>query len=272
MKGSTSRYAIEHTRRHITMRDFFRSRITKIVSWSFGGFVVLLILLDQVILPWYVNHGGTLAVPNVVGMPEADAVHLLDSLNLEPRRGEVRQDKDYPEGYVVAQNPAASQIVKPNRRVYLTLSGGEQLAVVPELKGRSLRDTKFALERSGLRLGTVQREISKEFPEGTIISQDIGAGARVKRGSAIRVTESAGASIDSLVVPAVIGKTLNDAQKILAQKGFKVGSITYQVNADLLPNTVIDQLPRMNEVVSFGKAIDLFVAQAPENTGVRREH
>lgn len=254
------------------MQDFFRSKITKILAWAICAFFALVVILDKIVLPWYVNHGGTLAVPNVIGMPEVDAIRVLDSLKFEPRKGEVRPDKDYPEGYVVAQNPIPSQIVKPNRRVYLTISGGEQLALVPELKGRSLRDTKFALERSGLKLGSVLREISKEFPEGTVISQDVTAGAKVKRGTYIRVTQSVGQTIDSVLVPSVVGKTLNEAQKVLTQKGFKVGSITYQINADLLPNTVVDQLPRMNEVVSYGKSIDLFVAQAPENKGVRREH
>lgn len=254
------------------MKDFYRSKIAQIIVWAVGSLFALVIILDKIALPWYVNQGGTLAVPDVVGMPEVHAIRVLDSLKLEPRRGEVRPDKEYPEGYVVAQNPIPSQIVKPNRRVYLTISGGEQLAVVPELKGRSIRDTKFALERSGLKLGAVLREISKEFPEGTIISQDVTAGAKVKRGSYIRVTQSAGQTIDSLVVPSVVGKTLTEAQKVLTQKGFKVGSITYQINADLLPNTVIDQLPRMNEIVSYGISIDLFIAQAPENKGVRREH
>jgi eukaryotic-like serine/threonine-protein kinase len=254
------------------MQDFYRSKIAKIIVWAIGSLFALVIILDIIVLPWYVNHEGTLPVPDVVGMPEVEAIRVLDSLKLEPRRGEVRPDKEYPEGYVVAQNPIPSQIVKPNRRVYLTISGGEQLASVPELKGRSIRDTKFALERSGLKLGAVLREISKEFPEGTIISQDVTAGARVKRGSYIRVTQSAGQTMDSLVVPSVVGKTLNEAQKVLTQKGFKAGSITYQISADLLPNTVIDQLPRMNEVVNYGKAIDLFIAQAPENKGVRREH
>ncbi len=254
------------------MKNIFRSKITRIVLWSFGGLFALILLLDNIVLPWYVNHGGTLTVPDVVGMQEAEAFRVLDSLSLEPRKGDVRPDKDYPEGYVVAQNPIPLQIVKPHRRVYLTISGGEQLAVVPDLKGRSLRDTKFALDRFGLKLGTVLRQISKEFPEGTIISQDIASGTRVKRGSDISVTESTGQSMDSLVVPNVIGKTLIDAQKILVQKGFKAGNITYQANVDLLPNTVIGQLPRAGDVVSYGKPIDLFVAQAPDKKGAVGEH
>lgn len=211
-------------------------------------------------------------VPDVVGMQQDDAFRLLDSLMLEPRKGEVRPDKEYPEGYVVAQNPVPLQIVKPHRRVYLTISGGEQLAVVPDLKGRSLRDTKFALDRFGLKLGAVLRQISKDLPEGTIISQDIASGAKVKRGTYISVTESTGGSMDSLLVPNVIGKTLDDAQKILVQKGFKPGNITYQSNADLLPNTVIGQLPRGGDVASFSKPIDLFIAQAPDKKKPVQEH
>ncbi len=254
------------------MKDLFQSKITRIGLWSVGGLLLIVLLLDNVILPWYVNHGGTLNVPDVVGMPEAEAFRVLDSLNLEPRKGDVHPDKDYPEGYVVAQNPVPQQIVKPRRRVYLTISGGEQLAVVPELKGRSLRDTKFALDRSGLKLGTVQRQISREFPEGTIISQDIVSGAKVKHGSYIGVTQSTGQSMDSLLVPNVIGKTLVDAQKMLIQKGFKTGTITNQPNADLLPNTVIGQLPRAGDIASFGKPVDLFIAQAPDKKGLIQEH
>ena len=254
------------------MKNLFRSKITRIALWTLGVLIVVVLLLDNIILPWYVNHGGTLSVPDVVGMQEADAIRILDSLSLEPRRGEVRPDKDYPEGFVVAQNPGPQQVVKPNRRVYLTISGGEQLAVVPDLKGRSMRDTKFALDRAGLKLGTVKRELSNEFPEGTIVSQDLAAGVKIKRGAYIGVTQSTGQSMDSLLVPSVVGKTLTEAQKILTQKGFKIGNISYQPNADLLPNTVIDQLPRMNDVVSYGKAVDLFIAQTPEKKGIVREH
>jgi beta-lactam-binding protein with PASTA domain len=254
------------------MKDIFKSKITRIALWSAGGLLLVALILDNIVLPWYVNHGGTLSVPDVVGMPEADAFRVLDSLNLEARQGDVHPDKDYPEGYVVAQNPASSQLVKPRRRVYLTISGGEQLAVVPDLKGRSVRDTKFALDRAGLKLGAVVRQISKEFPEGTIISQDVVPGAKVKHGSYIGVTESTGESMDSLIVPTVIGKTLADAQKILTQKGFKTGTITYQPNADLLPNTVIGQLPRAGDISGFGKPVDLFIAQAPERKGAVPEH
>lgn len=232
--------------------------------------VITLFVLDSFVLPWYVNRGGTRVVPNVIGLKEEEAINVLQELQLQPKRGEVRPDNKYPEGYVVMQNPLSDQIVKTDRRVYLTISGGEQLVLVPALRGKTLRDSKFSLDRVGLRQGGIVYQTSTEFPEGTIITQDIPPGNKVKKFSYVGITVSAGESIDSIFVPSLLGKTLTEAQKILKDKGLKLGNITYQINTELLPNTVIDQLPRENEIVTFKKEVDLFVAQAPEkNTPIR---
>jgi beta-lactam-binding protein with PASTA domain len=234
--------------------------------WFIGAIIIIIFTVDTFIMPYYVNNGGTLVVPNVVGMKEETAKRILDSLHFEPRRGEIRQDNAYPIGYVILQNPASEQIVKNGRRIYLTISGGEQDAIVPSLRGRSIRDAKFALDRAGLRQGAIQYQVSTELPEGTIISQDIIAGNKIKHNSYISVFVSAGESIDSIFVPSLLGKTFGDAVKILKDKGLRTGNITYQLNEELLPNTVIDQLPRENEIVTTQKEIDLFISQSPDKS------
>jgi serine/threonine-protein kinase len=248
-----------------------RSKTLRPLFWIVGAALLLLFIFDSFIMPYYVNKGGTLTVPNVVGLKEETARRILDSLKLEPKRGDVRQDPAYPEGYVILQNPAGEQIVKTGRRVYLTISGGEQDVIVPALRGRSIRDAKFALDRAGLRQGAIQYQVSIDLPEGTIISQDIIAGNRVKKNTYISVVVSAGESIDSIYVPSLVGRTLSEAQKILKEKGLRTGNITFQFNEELLPNTVIDQLPRENEVVTTQKEIDLFISQAPEKSAKKAE-
>lgn len=247
------------------------SKTLRPILWTFGIFVVALFVIDTFVMPYYVNKGGTLTVPKVVGLKEEFARKILDSLNLEPRRGEIRQDPSYPEGFVILQNPAPEQIVKKGRRVYLTISGGEQDVIVPSLRGRSIRDAKFALDRAALKQGAIQYQVSIELPEGTIITQDIPAGSRVKKSSYISVIVSAGESMDSIAIPSLIGKTFTEAQKILKDKGLRTGNITYQINDELLPNTVIDQLPRENEIVTTQKEVDLFISQTPEKTDKKPE-
>jgi beta-lactam-binding protein with PASTA domain len=243
------------------------SKTLRPLFWFIGMSIVVIFVVDTFIMPYYVNKSGTLIVPNVVGMKEVTAKRILDSLQFEPRSGEIRQDNTYPVGYVILQNPAAEQIVKNGRRIYLTISGGEQDAIVPSLRGRSIRDAKFALDRAGLRQGGIQYQVSTELPEGTIITQDIPAGNKIKHNSFISFVVSAGESIDSIYVPTLIGKTFSEAVKILKDKGLRTGNITYQLNEELVPNTVIDQLPRENEIVTTQKEVDLFISQVPDKSG-----
>ncbi len=254
-----------------TLLKIVKSKLLRPFLWITGVFVIVLFILDTFVMPYYVNKGGTLTVPNVVGMKEEIAFKILDSLNFVPKRGEVRQDNSYPVGYVILQNPAPEQIVKIGRRIYLTISGGEQDVLVPALRGRSIRDAKFALDRAGLRQGAIQYQTSIELPEGTIITQDIPAGSKVKKSTYISVVVSAGESIDSIYVPSLVGKTFTEAQKILKEKGLRTGNITFQINDELLPNTVIDQLPRENEVVTTQKEVDLFISQAPDKSAKKTQ-
>ena len=64
-----------------------------------------------------------------------------------------KYDEKYPAGTVISQKPAPGAVVKEERRIYLFISGGESPSIVPELKERSIKDARFALERIGLALG-----------------------------------------------------------------------------------------------------------------------
>ena len=225
------------------------------------AFVLLFILMNYVILPAYVYHGGTLDVPYVEGMPVDSAVELLERADLTPIQSETRADSRYPAGTVIQQNPRAESIVKPGRRVYLTLSGGEVLVTVPQLRGLSTRDARFTLERYGLQMGSVNYATSQTYPENTIIEQTVQPNAKVSRGTLVSVTVSRGMMTDEIAVPEVLGKTIGEAKLILTQKGLKLGNITYHLSENLLPNTVVEQFPRPGDPVQRGQAIDLFVVR-----------
>ncbi|MBI3586620.1 MAG: PASTA domain-containing protein [Ignavibacteriales bacterium] len=239
----------------------------KIPAIAFGILVVLFFLFDKIVMPSYVQQGKTTKVPNVVGHSLDDAIKLLAGQGLVGKKADVRTDKQYPEGTVVVQNPPANAEVKFGRGVYLTVSGGEMLFPVPGLRGRSVRDATFALERNGLVLGTTRYEVSDDFPQGTIIEQDVPEGTKVSSGKTINVVVSQGKSGDRVIVPDVLKKTLTEAEKIITQAGLRLGNVSYQINKDLLPNTVVDQYPRPNELILPGQAVDLFVAKQEEHPG-----
>ncbi len=233
----------------------------KKLQYTVASLCIFFLLLNYAIMPAYVHHGGTLAVPRVTGLKFEEARRVLDSAGLEPVQADSRPDPQQPPGTVVAQIPQADDKVKYGRRVYLSISEGEALVAVPALRGRSTRDAKITLERSGLHLGQTEYATSEMYPENTIIGQAVQPGASVAKGSSIGITVSRGKETQESIVPELTGKTLTEAEKQLAQHGLKVGNITYQSSFDLLPNTVVDQFPRAGEPVPGGQAVDLFVVK-----------
>ncbi|HTP12252.1 MAG TPA: PASTA domain-containing protein [Bacteroidota bacterium] len=227
-------------------------------------FLVLLFVVNNLVMPYYVQQGKTTKVPSVVGENVDRALITLRQAGLTPRVAETRIDKQIPIGSVALQNPPGGSEVKFGRGVYLTVSGGEPLVDVPSLRGKSLRDARFTLERTALVLGTIQYRTSAEFPENTIIDQAIPEGTEVKNGSRIDVTVSQGRDSTKTPVPNVTMKSLVEAQKLLDQTGYKIGTVTYRMNPDLLPNTVLDQLPKGGELLSLGQPVSLIVSQKGE--------
>ncbi|MBX2992765.1 MAG: PASTA domain-containing protein [Bacteroidetes bacterium] len=241
------------------LRAFFLSKRFLVAMMSL---IAAFLLLNYVVMPWYVYHGGTLSVPDVTMMQYEEALKVLDDAGLVGIEGDRVLDNAHPIGGVITQNPAPGSIVKYGRHVYLTVCGGEVQVLVPQLRGRSLRDARFALERDGLVLGDIEYAASNQSPENTIISQSITHAARVKRGTIVGVVVSAGKPDRSVEIPNLFGKSISEAIKLLARYGLKVGNITYQVNIELLPNTIVDQYPQAGAAADSGKTVDLFVVKA----------
>jgi beta-lactam-binding protein with PASTA domain len=242
----------------------FVSRKAKTIYLAVGLLLVLFIACNDFLMPWYVNMRGQVEVPSVVGKRLEVARAILDSLGLAPKDGDVRTDREYPIGTVINQNPAAGKKVNRGRRIYLTISGGEKLVLVPSLKGRTLRDAKFQIEREGLKLGAVELQPSEQFPENTIIEQNPQPGTKVREDIYVSLVVSQGTMSGKVTVPNVYGKSLTEVKKVLEGQGLLLGNITYQNLANLLPNTVVDQFPRAGDLVLRGQKVDLFIAQGGE--------
>jgi serine/threonine-protein kinase len=238
--------------------------MAKKIYLAFALFLLLFVVCNDLVIPWYVNQGGVVKVPSVTGKSYEEAERILDSVGLEARKGDVRPDRSHKAGHVIIQNPLPEHEVKSGRRVYLTISGGEQEVQVPGIKGRTLRDARFALEREGLKLGAVEYQPSDQFPANTIIEQKVAAGARVKRESYVSVVVSQGATSQTVTVPDLSGQTLTAAEAILAASGLRRGNVSYAPSSDLLPNTVLEQFPRKGEVVAKDQPVDLVVVQGGE--------
>jgi serine/threonine-protein kinase len=241
------------------MKNPLRFKLFRIILYIILGAAGAIILLDNLVMPWYVSSPET-TVPTVINMKKNEAIATLKETGFEVVVSDTSFGLENPAGSIFLQKPDPGKIVKEGRTVYLFVSGGEKVINVPELKGKSIVDAKFALERIGLKLGRVQR-LSSSQPEDMIIDQEYAVGTPLKNGASVGVIVSAGRGRGSIVVPDLIGKSLLDARLILSDSSLVVGKINYQPSATLLPNTILDQYPSSGNKVNPGDAVDLFVTK-----------
>jgi beta-lactam-binding protein with PASTA domain len=195
-----------------------------------------------------------------------EARKIIDSLNLKLESVTEKHDARFPVGYVILQSPRPGMKIKEGRRVYLVVSSGEQKIEVPNLVGKSVREAKLILEKSGLKLGELSYDFSDEVPEGAIISQSIPEKSKVSSGTFVSVVVSLGNAEGKVQVPNLIGLPFSKVEQILNEAELRLGKVVYEPSSTVLPNTVIEQFPRPGTYIQKGSAVDVFIAKEISST------
>ena len=208
---------------------------------------------------YFVSTGKPrVAVPEVVGARESEAVAVLRSAGLVPRIFEIFSEE--PNGTGIAQDPAGGRSVVEGSDVRINVSKGPQQTGVPNVVGRSFDDAAAALREAGFT--PVRRDVEAEEPEGTVVGMSPGAGALAPPGTRVTLNVSLGISTTS--VPDVVGDDEATARASLENEGWRVlirDTPTTNQDAD---GVVITQRPAPGEQAEPGSQVVLFVGRYQE--------
>ena len=192
-------------------------------------------------------------VPDLVGKPYSEAQGELKKRNLTegtPTWEVSTQKKDT----VLRQSVAAGTSVSLGTVVSLVLSAGETTVRVPHLIGMTYTAAKSELARLGLIEGNTSWSNSSIYPKDTIMQQGKASGTMVSPGTSIDLVISSGPASTTIDMPHLIGKSLSDAQSILAANSLELKGI-YQLE----PGVVTWQSVDGGQKVSTGTQIWLGV-------------
>ncbi len=139
-------------------------------------------------------------------------------------------------------------------------------AVVPDLVGMHVDVAEEELEKQGLKLKVEKEVYNSEFDEGEIVSQNVKAGEKVKKGFTIGVTVSKGSKL--VKVPNLINRNITEAAAILREYNLDEGEVRYQYSDVVEANIIMNQSPEPYTEVEEGTKIDLIVSKGPENKPV----
>jgi beta-lactam-binding protein with PASTA domain len=221
-----------------------------------GGYVFLSTMADD----RSVEEVPTVVVPDLTGLPEADATDTIVDLGLTPSRDEAF-NASVDAGDVISSDPGSGASVKPESRVNITVSLGPANVLLPDdLVGLTESSARDALEDLGLRGGEVTEETSADVTLGRVITTNPQAGQSVPVGSSVDLVLSNG----KVTVPLLTDLTLEQAEALLTDPAVRLPFVVREVeNSVVAPGIVTAQSAPARSEVAQGTEIELTVARAP---------
>ena len=232
--------------------------------YIFGGFclslLIIFIILDSFIFPAIIHNVDKVQVPNVTGMTLSEAKAELERLDLQYKIFTEQHNDEFPENYVINQNPKPYRIVKSGRHINLTISKGGEPVVMPNIMFRPLRNARVVLMERGLYIGNIDYVFSDSVGVDTVISQSIRPGRTVTFGNYVNLVVSKGLEAE-IEVPNLTGMTFAEVERILESSNLQLGNISNTSDeiytATYLRNTVVGQFPPPGNIVIKQTKVDI---------------
>lgn len=220
--------------------------------------LIIGVIFDSLIIPWIAHSKDIVMVPNIEGKTLDNAQRILSNDNLQYEITSEQYSEEFEAGIIIKQTPKPKSQVKEGRAIYITVSKGKELVLVPKITGITLRDARVALMKTGLQVGDVAYQMSDSIGVDTVIYQNINYTSKVPFGSTISLVVSKGPQ-SQVSVPQLFGKDLTEVAIILQENQLVLGKITYQNEGTFMKNTVTSQFPSAAEVVPKNTKIDITV-------------
>lgn len=245
---------LNYLKQILTSKKFYVTLLSVILMGS-----GILLILNEYIMPAYTNYYEGVTVPDVREISLTEAEELLTSYGLRFEVTDRRANAAFPADYVIDQTPVPSEIVKPNRKIYLTVNTESNPKVtVPNVEDLSFRNAKIQLQNYGLTVGAVSYESSRF--KNSVMRQSIEAGRTVDKGTVVDLVVSDGLGEKMVDVPEIVGLRLTESQGKLREAGLRVGELRFKPSKQVSPNIVLDYSPKQNRVVE-GETINLVVSE-----------
>ncbi|PIS47143.1 MAG: hypothetical protein COT17_04930 [Elusimicrobia bacterium CG08_land_8_20_14_0_20_51_18] len=242
------------------------------VNWKFYIKIIsvgaLLSVLTYFSFSWtmesVIHQRKEVIVPDIKGKSSLKALELLSENNLAMKIQGFEFNDTVPVGTVLRQNPQSGIATREGRMVKVVFSQGGESVFTPNLIGLPLRNGELLLRQRQLLLGERSESYSLKFEKGTILSQDPKAETGVAKNTMVGVMVSAGAPPQGIVLmPDFRQKKIDEFYKWANDNDLKSSTIEDK-NSIFPANTIIDQYPDSDSVVTKDAEITVTVSAKPE--------
>lgn len=231
------------------------------------GLLVLAALAALVVLAMQLFQRPSYLVPDLVGIPEAEARNLVSANGWEIEVQQERSDDVPVVGQVVRSAPAAGVSLAEGEPFLIVVSEGPLLRELPESTGLPVGEAIATLEALQLVVETVD-QFDEIVPAGTVIGWSVPgdatlvAGAKVEPQTPVQLVVSGGPAPRS--VPNLIGRTSVDAQAELEAIQLVYVLADQVFSDDIALGSVVSQSTPEGTEVGRGTEIAVTLSKGPD--------
>ena len=230
------------------------------------GLFLLAVLGGLGYLAWMLFRTPTHEIPAVVGLPQEEALALVDDFEWDITVDDGRSDEYRTPGQVIRTSPSAGEDLAEGSPLLLVVSEGPEFRSVPDLTGLTLADA-----RSRDRAARARRRASRP-PSTARTCRPARSSRRASRACRSAATCCPGAEVDLVVsdgpqprrVPQLRGLTADEATQLLGDLGL-VLAVGEQVFDDEVPaGEIATQNPAVDTTLDRGGTITANVSKGPD--------
>ncbi|MEG0016678.1 MAG: Stk1 family PASTA domain-containing Ser/Thr kinase [Gordonibacter sp.] len=194
-----------------------------------------------------------IAVPDLVGKTTDEAKQLLKEKGLVPSIIEGQHSDTVAKGSVISSNPAAGTKVNKGDTVELVPSVGSEGTEVPDVVGQLEGAATTKLNNAGFKV-TFDYTASDTVAEGKVISQNPGAGTKLKKDESVNIVVSTGKQKPSTFTVTASAQGEGGYVSPSSMDVEEGGSVTFTVtpNSGYLVASVTDTNGKSYEVTPAG--------------------
>lgn len=229
-----------------------------------AGVGAAVVIAAAIFVTWFMTTGskGEIECPELINTTTEQALNLIAGTDLtivlDENNEEITADM---EGIITDQNPKHGKKIKGNAIIRVVLGEAPpETEKVPTVSGMLESEAIATLRAKGFDV-SVQVETSTEVEAGRAIKTKPETAAAVPKGSTVTLYISSGESEEDAytIVPSVLGKTEEEAKKILEENNLILGEVQ-QVASDKEKGLIVKQSEAEGNRVKKGKAIDVRVS------------
>ncbi len=212
----------------------------------------------------YVSRGQTI-LEDLTGKTAEEVEQYLESLNLKLTISyDQENNSQIQPGCVVRTDPVAGTVLTKEMELKIYFSAGPGMAIMPDLRGKSLEEAKAALAALDI-TNLREKEVSSLLSAGQVVETSVNPGVQVDISKQVVIFVSKG----DKGLADLSGKTVEEAEVYFASLDLNLTVVTEPIrNNDVEQGGVVGTNPPEGSTVDYGQTITVYYSSGPSSGAV----